>query len=228
MQYLQYIFFFGLTFFLWQPSLSYAEKILPRITILNEGYVQPIEGRNFVPGERDDGARRVASTVALVEAEGALIIVDPGMLPAGVDLAMLIESKGFKAKDVTHVFISHHHPDHTVRIGIFQHATVVDFWASYRSDLWEDHGDQFEIANNVVLMRTPGHTNEDASLLIKTDDGTYVFTHVWWNENLQPEIDPLAEEHAKLIESRANILQIADYIIPGHGKMFANPHKEKR
>lgn len=203
----------------------HAEDQFPVITILNEGYVVPIENRNFVPGERDDGARQVASTVALVKSDDIIIIVDPGMVSENVNLAENIEKAGVELKDVTHVFISHHHPDHTVRIGMFPNATVVDFWANYQHDVWEDHGDPYELAKGIRVIRTPGHTDEDASLIVEAEDGIYVFTHVWWNEKMEPEIDPLAEDHAKLLESRANIIKISDYIIPGHGKMFKNPQK---
>ena len=205
---------------------SYAESHDAVITILNTGYVAPIEDRNFVPGQRDDGARRVASTVALVMVENAVIIVDPGMVADDIDLIANLEKAGVKSTEVTHVFISHHHPDHTVKIGLFPNATVVDFWGSYHHDLWEDHGDDFQIADNVHVIRTPGHTDEDASLIIDTNKGTYVFTHVWWNENMQPEVDPLAEDNTKLIESREKVLAIADFIIPGHGRMFANPRNK--
>ena len=221
----RYIFIFGLYLYICQPIFILAEDQFPVITILNEGYVVPIENRNFVPGEKDDGARRVASTVALVKSKDVIIIVDPGMVSENVNLAEHIEKAGVKLKDVTHVFISHHHPDHTVRIGMFPNATVVDFWGSYQHDLWEDHGDLYELASGVKIIRTPGHTAEDASLVVDAVDGTYVFTHVWWNEKMQPEIDPLAEDHAKLLESRKKIMEIADYIIPGHGSMFKNPQK---
>ena len=221
----RYIFIFGLYLFICQPIFIHAEDQFPVITILNEGYVVPIENRNFVPGEKDDGARRVASTVALVKSKDVIIIVDPGMVSENVNLAEHIEKAGVKLKDVTHVFISHHHPDHTVRIGMFPNATVVDFWGSYQHDLWEDHGDLYELASGVKIIRTPGHTAEDASLVVDAEDGTYVFTHVWWNEKMEPEIDPLAEDHTKLLESRKKIMEIADYIIPGHGSMFKNPQK---
>lgn len=225
MKQFQYISKIAFCLLLLQPLLIYAENLYPVITILNEGYVAPIEGRNFVPGERNDGARLVASTVALIDADGAIIVVDPGMVSGDIDLTNKIESAGFKNESVTHVFISHHHPDHTVRVGLFPKATVVDFWGSYNNDLWQDHGDQFEIATNVTVMRTPGHTDEDASLVVVAEDGTYVFTHVWWNEMMEPKVDPLAEDPIKLIESRRKIIEIADFIIPGHGQMFANPQK---
>ncbi len=205
----------------------YAASGDAEITILHTGYVAPVEGRNFVPGERDDGARRVASTVALIVVENAVIIVDPGMVAEDIDLIANLEKAGIKSTEVTHVFISHHHPDHTVRIGLFPNATVVDFWGSYQHDLWEDHGDEYSIVDNVRVIKTPGHTDEDASLVVDTENGTYVFTHVWWNENMQPEVDPLAEDNAKLIESREKVLAIADFIIPGHGRMFANPRNQK-
>ena len=221
----RYIFIFGLYLYICQPIFIHAEDQFPVITILNEGYVVPIENRNFVPGEKDDGARRVASTVALVKSKDVIIIVDPGMVSENVNLEEHIEKAGVKLKDVTHVFISHHHPDHTVRIGMFPNATVVDFWGSYQHDLWEDHGDLYELASGVKIIRTPGHTAEDASLVVDAEDGTYVFTHVWWNEKMEPEIDPLAEDHTKLLESRKKIMEIADYIIPGHGSMFKNPQK---
>ena len=40
---------------------------------------------------------------------------------------------------MTHVFLSHHHPDHTMNVALFPNAEVVDFWARYRDDLWLDH-----------------------------------------------------------------------------------------
>ncbi len=222
----RYVLLVGLYHCLYFASQVYGEQQLPEIRILNEGYVAPIEGRNFVPGEQDDGARRVASTVALIKSEDAIIVIDPGMVPEEVDLTSKFKSAGIQPEDVTHVFISHHHPDHTVRLGMFPNATVVDFWGSYLNDVWEDHGDQFEIVEGIWVMQTPGHTDEDASLVVESEAGTYVFTHVWWNENLEPEIDPLAENQTKLVESRKKILKIADFIIPGHGKMFSNPEKD--
>ena len=218
MKYYQCISKILLAIFLLLTLAVNADVQYPEITILNEGYVAPVKGR-------EDEARLVASTVALIKAEGAIIIVDPGMVSAEVDLTNEVAKAGVKMESVTHVFISHHHPDHTIRIGMFPNATVIDFWASYKDDLWEDHGDHFQLAPNVTLIRTPGHTDEDASLVVKTKDGTYVFTHVWWNEKMEPKIDPLAEAQSELDKSRKIVLDIADFIIPGHGKIFRNPQR---
>jgi glyoxylase-like metal-dependent hydrolase (beta-lactamase superfamily II) len=49
----------------------------------------------------------------------------------------------------------------------------------------------------------------------------------WWLGNEKQEVqidkpddDPEHMNLKKLIESRKKILEIADYVIPGHGKMF--------
>ena len=90
---------------------------------------------------------------------------------------------GVAPEAVTHVFLSHHHPDHTINIALFPNAEVVDFWARYRDDLWLDHdGDGYHLAPNSELWLTPGHTEEDATLVVSADDGVYAMTHLWWRD----------------------------------------------
>lgn len=197
-----------------------ADQPPPRVTVLLDGYVKPIEGRSFVPGETDDGARRVAGTVVLIESGSAKIVADPGMVSdRRLILEKLAETR-VKPEDVTHVFLSHHHPDHTVNTALFPNARVVDFHGIYEGDLWEDHADRYLVAPRVYVLRTPGHTDEDASLVVETEAGNYVLTHVWWNERMEPKVDPLAEDAEALRKSREKVLAIARWIIPGHGSMF--------
>jgi glyoxylase-like metal-dependent hydrolase (beta-lactamase superfamily II) len=104
-------------------------------------------------------------------------------------------------------------------------AELVDFWGKYKGDLWEDDGDGYEIAPGIKVLRTPGHTEEDASLVVETEQGTYVLTHLWSFPDIKPGKDPLAWNQESLDEHRKKILQIADWIIPGHGNMVKNPKK---
>ncbi len=207
---------------------TYAQSIENRVTVLTPGYVQSIEGKGFLPGAQTDGARKVASTISLVQGEDTVLIVDPGMAAPKVwnNIFSTLHSLNIAPKDVTHVFISHHHPDHTTHLGLFPDAVIVDFWASYIDDLWEDHPDNYEIAPGIKVIRTPGHTDEDASLMVETAEGTYAFTHLWWGPNLEPKEDPLAEDPNGLIHSRQRVLQQADWIVPGHGESFLNPRRK--
>src|SRR5687767_3708558 len=116
---------------------------------------------------------RGASTVALIQSDNAIVVADPGMV---TDRGLIIDplnKAGVSPQDVTHIFISHHHPDHTVNIALFPNAEVVDFWGMYKGDMWRDHGDSHAIAPGITVLRTPGHTAEDASLVVETADGTY-------------------------------------------------------
>jgi len=169
---------------------------------------------------RDDG---VASSVSLVLDGAAVIVVDPGMV-ADRDLILApLRARGIGPEQVTHVVITHHHPDHTVNIGLFANAEVVDFWARYRGDRWLDHdGDGYRVSEHTRLILTPGHTNEDATLLVDTDGGVVACTHAWWRGDGTPAVDPLADDQAALDASRARILAEADTIVPGHGEPFAS------
>lgn len=176
--------------------------------LLHEGYV------------RDNG---VAGSVSLVLDGSSVIVVDPGMV-ADPDLILApLRGQGVQAADVTHVVVTHHHPDHTINVGLFPNAEVVDFWARYRGDQWLDHeGDGHRVSEHARLILTPGHTNEDATLLVETDDGVVACTHAWWRADRTPQIDPLADDQAALEASRARILAEADTVVPGHGGAFAS------
>ena len=54
------------------------------------------------------------------------------------------------------------------------------------------------------------------------DIGTVVVAgDLWWRSDFTPRLDPMAWNQKILENSRKRILKIADYIIPGHGKMVA-------
>lgn len=163
----------------------------------------------------------VASSVALVRDADALIVVDPGMVARRSLITEPLAALGVAPEAVTHVFLSHHHPDHTMNVALFPNAEVVDFWARYRNDEWLDHdGDGYRLSPRAQLWLTPGHTNEDASLIVEADDAVYAMTHLWWHEDMTPDEDPLADDQATLVISRRRVLAAVDVVIPGHGGPF--------
>lgn len=168
---------------------------------------------------RDDG--HVGSSISLIRDEAAIIVADPGLVASHGRILDPLAERGIAPGDVTHVFLSHHHPDHTMNVALFPNAEVVDFWARYQRDLWLDHeGDGWQMSEHAQLWLTPGHSEEDASLVVRADDGVYVLTHLWWRADRTPEIDPVAPEQAILDVQRARVLAIADIVIPGHGESF--------
>src|SRR5215469_311754 len=112
-----------------------------RLNVLCSGYV----------GER------VASTVVLVRDEGAVIVVDPGMVASRALILDPLREYGVSPDDVTDVVFSHHHPDHTLNAALFTRARFHDFWAIYQDDVWTDRpADGFELSPSVRLVATPG------------------------------------------------------------------------
>lgn len=178
------------------------------VELLHAGYI------------KDEGSR-VASSVTLVRDDDAILVVDPGLVASTSLILDPLAARGIAPTDVTHVFLSHHHPDHTVNVALFPNAEIIDFWARYKDDLWLDHdGDGWQVTRNAQLWLTPGHTEEDASLVVTADDAIYAMTHMWWRADRSPEVDPVAFDHASLDVQRARVLAAVDIVIPGHGEAF--------
>lgn len=165
---------------------------------------------------------RVASTVVLIRDEGALIVVDPGMVADRRQILAPLEQLGVAPATVSDVVFSHHHPDHTLNAALFEGARFHDFWAIYHDDVWTERpADGFELSPSVRLMATPGHTAQDITTLVATAGGLAACTHLWWSKD-GPGNDPLAEDQELLDRSRAKLLALGPaLIVPGHGAPFA-------
>jgi len=162
----------------------------------------------------------VASTCSLIREGDRAIVVDPGMATGPEAILGPLRALGLGAGDVTDVVVSHHHPDHTINVGLFPNAAVHDFWATYRGTVWEDaDADRRELTPSVRLLRVPGHTTEDVATVVGTPEGIVVLTHLWWTAD-GPGDDPVAEEPDALHVSRARVLAIAARIVPDHGAPF--------
>jgi glyoxylase-like metal-dependent hydrolase (beta-lactamase superfamily II) len=159
--------------------------------------------------------------VSLVRDGEVVIVVDPGILSDQDLLTDALIGHGLTVDDVTHVFVTHHHLDHTRNVGMFPTARVVDVDSVYDGSLWLEHdGDGHHLSADVSVIETPGHAQECAALVVRTDDGTVVLTHAWWFADMTPVQDPLAWDQEALERSRERILGIADVVVPGHGPAF--------
>lgn len=176
----------------------------PIIRILFEGYAEP----------------GVAGTVGFVRDGSCRIIVDPGMVPRRSSILGPLARLKVRPDQITDVIFSHHHPDHTLNAALFPRARFHDYWAIYRNDVWESRpAEGFRVSPHVHLLHTPGHTPQDITTLVETAEGTYAFTHLWWDRTGPPE-DPLADNADLLHKNRARVAQLARWIVPGHGALF--------
>jgi glyoxylase-like metal-dependent hydrolase (beta-lactamase superfamily II) len=190
-----------------RPRASSAE-----VHILCNGYARD--------GETPE-LSRVASTVAFVREEDVRVIIDPGMVPDTGAMLEPLAALGVTPESVTDVIFSHHHPDHTLNAALFPRARVHDSWAIYQGDRWESReAEGYELSRSIRLIATPGHTPQDITTLVGTQDGVVAFTHLWWFAEGPPD-DPLATDNDALHRNRERVLRVATLIVPGHGAPFA-------
>jgi glyoxylase-like metal-dependent hydrolase (beta-lactamase superfamily II) len=165
----------------------------------------------------------VRSSCSLVRDGGQAIVVDPGLAPSQSAILGPLAALGLAPGDVTDVILSHHHPDHALNVALFPAARVHDHWAIYDfAGRWDDDDAEGRMVSPAVtLIRTPGHTAEDISTLVRTDDGLVVCTHLWWTDAVPVE-DPYATDPAALHASRERVLALPGLalIVPGHGSPF--------
>jgi glyoxylase-like metal-dependent hydrolase (beta-lactamase superfamily II) len=167
---------------------------------------------------------RVAGTVVLVRDGDLVAVLDPGMVADRARILDPLAALGVSPEQVTDVVFSHHHPDHTVNAALFQRARIHDFQATYLDDQWIsrnfDDGEEL-LSLSVRLLLTPGHTPQDISTVVQTQQGLVVCTHLWWHAN-GPLEDPYAEDADTLRASRQLVLDLDPaLVVPGHGEPFA-------
>lgn len=184
------------------------------IKVLIEGYAKKVE----------DGWL-ASSTAVLVKSSGKNIVVDPGCNRE--KLITSLEKENLTVSDIDYVILTHNHTDHTLLAGIFENAKVLNSSEIYDNDKQTAHNNAIP-ETDLKLLQTPGHVSDHCSVVVPASEGTYVIAGdvFWWMDNEEQivDVDKKDPVHVssmeKLVESRRKILDIADYVIPGHGKMF--------
>lgn len=177
-----------------------------------------VEGYTTADSVNNNGEEKTCATISLVRDKDIVIIVDPGILENQKILIDELKKEDLTVDDINFVFITHSHLDHYRNIGMFPKAKTLEYFGVWDKNTIEDRKEQF--TENIKIIETPGHDKTSLSLLIKTNDGVVAICgDVFWKEN-HPKKDFYADDNQKLEESRKNILEMADWIIPGHGPMF--------
>lgn len=177
-----------------------------------------IEGYTTADAIEQNGEEKTCPTISLIRDKNIIMIVDPGVLENQNLLVNKLKKEGLTINDVNIVCITHSHIDHYRNVGMFSKAKTLEYWGLWNRNTVKDWNEQF--TNDIQIIKTPGHNYDSITLFVKTDKGIIaVCGDVFWKENF-PEDDPYASDKKKLKNSRKKILKMADYVIPGHGKMF--------
>src|SRR4030042_5595790 len=183
------------------------------VKVLIEGYAKQVENGWIA-----------SSTVTLLQSNNLNIIVDPGC-----NRQRLIDElakEGLKPTDIDFVLLTHFHTDHTLLTGMFENAKVLNEEEIYDGDKQIDHNGKIP-GTDLKIIPTPGHSEDGVSLIVPTDEGTYAVIGdvFWWKDNEKQVLDinrpdPYIDDMTEIIQSRKKVIKLADFIIPGHGKIM--------
>lgn len=195
---------------------------MPKVKVLIQGYATTLK-KGWI----------ASSTTTLIQDGKINIIVDPGINRR--KLLNALKREGLKLENIDYILMTHYHPDHNYLSGIFPKAKALDDELVYEEDKEYEHGGKIP-GTNLKILPTSGHEKSHGSLIVPTEKGIVVVAgDVWWwktshkqktdRESLLKLKDMYVKDKKALLDSRKKILEIADWIIPGHGKMFKNPNR---
>ena len=193
-----------------------------QIVVLRDGYGYEDETSTY----------RANGTITLVrsQSEGITLLVDTGSPWDQELLIQKLQEHELQPQDVTHVVCTHGHVDHVGNLNLFTMATHM-----VSHDIVKDgdkytlhelrHDNPFQISKSISVIPTAGHTSRDVSVVVRgTDKGVVVIAGDLFECEADLQDDKLWKSNSEFHElhatSRDKVLGIADWIVPGHGKMF--------
>jgi len=184
---------------------------MAEVKILIEGYTNA--------DKNDEEEKEITCpTITLIKDNNLNIVVDPGVLESQQMLVEALKKEGLDVGDIDIVCITHSHIDHYRNMGMFHNAKTLEFFGLWEGNSVSDWEENF--SDDIKIIKTPGHNYDGITILVKTEKGIVaVCGDIFWKENY-PEKDPYATDDKKLKENRRKILELADYIVPGHAGMY--------
>lgn len=195
-----------------------------KVILLKEGiHEDKMDGNKIV------GCTEICGAIILLKAETpeeSNMIVDTGNLGYADEIIEKLKENGLAPEDIKYVLFTHRHPDHSSNDYLFKNAIRVGGVWHWNLNKSLDKK-ELKAVPGVEIIETPGHIGEHRSILIKSNK-TYVIagdaihpTYIMKGnyEGLPPNQD--------YIDSAKKIVDMADVIIPGHGKVIEGQELEE-
>lgn len=198
---------------------------------------------------------RAKATCSLVRFSGKTLIFDTLGPWEEEELKASLQLHKIMPSDIDYLVCSHSHPDHVGNLNLFKKAKLhvvgisVYEGEEYHLDKFNESGSSeyvisddkkinfttyegLQLDNHVAVVPTFGHTQECVSLIVKDGEkGTIVLAGDLFEckEDTTNEVLWTSNSHNIDLQraNRSYIYNKADYIVPGHGKMFKTSGKLK-
>lgn len=187
------------------------------VKVIQPGYAKWIAPTQ----ERADG------TITLIRGP-TNVIVDTGGPWDKHAILKALRREGIRPRDINYVICTHGHSDHTGNNNLFPNATLILSYDVCKGDLYTfhdfAHGQPYKIDDRIEVIPTPGHTAQDISVIVKTKRGIIAIVGDLFECAEDLENESLWRSFSEMPETqkanRERVLNLADFIVPGHGDMF--------
>lgn len=198
---------------------------MPEVIVLFDGYSTKLP----------NGSMDANCTCTLIKSS-KLIIVDTMTAWDREKIVHALAQHNIKPENIDYVVCTHSHADHIGNNNLFTNAThIVGLSVQQNTIFYEEPqilNEGYELCPDVKVIATPGHTAEDVTVLVKTTKEKMLFAvtgDLFEKEDdiLEPSIwKALGTPELVKTQSvmRSRVINLADFIIPGHGPMFRVSH----
>lgn len=174
-----------------------------------------------------------SATCTLVVMENMKIIVDPAGAWQREEIIKSLQDHSVDVSDINVVVGTHGHSDHVGNLNLFPGAKQIIGFDVNVGDCYEEnqlgHGGEYVLLKDqVVVIPTPGHMHHDVSVVVYNVEslGTVgIVGDLFERENDEDEWRSISESPELQEKNRKKVLELCDFIVPGHGPMFKNKLK---
>lgn len=169
-------------------------------------------------------------TCTLIKASNGLNIIVDTMTPwDGPKIIEALKTHSLRPDDISIVVSTHGHSDHVGNNNLFLNAKwhIVGQSIMHKDEfLIHEPWTPFALTPDIKVIDTRGHTLSCVSVVVENSQyGTVVISGDLFEKeddikNPDVWINAGSEDEEKQNENRLKVANMADWIVPGHGKMF--------
>ena len=184
--------------------------MLPIVKIIKPGYFRWVRKLTIC---------RASCTVSLVLDGKIKMLVDTGNDSDKAKIISGLKKNKLTPGMITHVVNTHSHADHIGCNYLFNRAEIISGEEIHKKDRFRLYEGDLDLSSYIKIIATPGHTEADCTVLVKIEKGIVAIVGdlFWRSQNDKPAF---FSDSIQLNKSRKQVLALADFIVPGHDKMF--------
>ncbi|KAK1132320.1 hypothetical protein K0M31_016431 [Melipona bicolor] len=179
----------------------------------------------------DDETMKANCTCTLIKASKN-IIVDTMTAWDREKIIQALIKHNITPEKIDYVVCTHSHADHIGNNNLFVNAEHIIGTCVHRGELFFNKNlkDGYQICPEVKIIATPGHTPDDITVLVETTVSGKSTCFAITGDLFEKEediLDPTIWQELGTIElqktqscMRSHVIDMANFIIPGHGSMF--------